>query len=108
LKRKVYIVLHHEIFECKTGGYVADEMVFYVVSSMAGAIRCIKNSHVDPYSWWEIQQAILDDPSQDWPEHVGYYGRKGGRLKNPPYEKCVAIFEECKAKKTHRFRTVNS
>jgi hypothetical protein len=94
LKRKIYIILHHEIFEDGRGGHVVDEMVFQVVSSMTKALAYIKISHVAPYSWWEIQEQILDDPDYVWPEHIGYYGRKAGKLKKPPWEKCIAIFKK--------------
>jgi hypothetical protein len=70
---KVYIVLHHEIVQ-NGKGYRTDEMVFFVVSCMKKALEAIKQSHVDPYSWWEIQEQILDDPALNWPEHVGYSG----------------------------------
>jgi hypothetical protein len=92
-KRTIYIVLHHEIMDFGGGEPRDDEMVFYVVSSFAKAIARIKASGVSPYSWWEIQKQILDDPNCDTPEHVGYYGLKGGKLKSPPYEKCIEIFK---------------
>ena len=87
---KVFIVLHHEIMgtprNCR-----ADEMVFYTCSTMEKALELIKRSTVDRWSWWEIQ--VQDMDSLEWPEHVGYYGRRGGKLAKPPYEKCVEIFK---------------
>jgi hypothetical protein len=97
---KVYIVLHHEIFP-NGNGYRADEMVFYVVSSMKKALEAIRVSHVAPYSWWEIQEQLLDDPDRNWPEHIGYYGRRGGKLSKPPYDKAVAQYKSCKANENH-------
>jgi hypothetical protein len=51
---KIYIVLHHEIMgtpeDCR-----ADEMVFYTCDSLEKALRLIKESRVDRWSWWEIQ-----------------------------------------------------
>ena len=88
---KIYIVLHHEIMG-PPNNYRADEMVFYTCSSMKKALALIKGSGVDRWSWWEIQVQDLDD--QEWPEHVGYYGLRGGKLKKPPYEKCVEIFKK--------------
>jgi hypothetical protein len=47
---KIYIVLHHEIMgtpeNCR-----ADEMVFYTCDSLKKALRLIKKSRVDRWSW---------------------------------------------------------
>ncbi|MBI1248259.1 hypothetical protein GC197_10535 [bacterium] len=87
---KVFIVLHHEIMgtpdNCR-----ADEMVFYTCTSMKKALELIKNSSVDRWSWWEIR--VQETDRLELPEHVGYYGRRGGKLTKPPYEKCVEIFK---------------
>lgn len=88
---RIFIVLHHEIMGTPED-YRVDEMTFYTCTSMEKALALIKSSHVDRWSWWEIQTQELD--SHDWPEHVGYYGRRGGRLSEPPYEKCVEIFKK--------------
>jgi len=86
---KLYIVLHHEIFY----GEHVDEMVFFVASSLEKAIEMIKESYgVSSYSWWEIQSYELD--TLDWPEHVGWYGRKGGKLKEPPFHKALKAYEK--------------
>lgn len=88
---KIFIVLHHEIMgprdDCR-----ADEMVFYICTSLKKAIALIKKSSVDRWSWWQIQTQDLN--SMEWPEHVGYYGLRGGQLAKPPYEKCVEIFKK--------------
>lgn len=88
---KVFLVLHHEIMglpeSCR-----ADEMVFFTCTSMKKALESIKKSSVEPWSWWEIQVQEMD--SLEWPEHVGYYGRRGGKLAKPPYDKCVEIFKK--------------
>jgi hypothetical protein len=86
---KVYIVLHHE-FMGALDDYRVDEMVFFTASSIKKAVALIKRSSVDPWSWWEIQVQDLDD--HEWPEHVGYYGRRGGKIAKPPYEKCLQLF----------------
>lgn len=56
------------------------------------ALELIKKYHVVRWSWWEIRVQDLD--SQEWPEHVGYFGRRGGKLARPPCEKCVAVFKQ--------------
>ena len=77
-------------------------MPFHIASSKYKSLQYIKSHYmVDPYSWWEIQVAKLDDPNHDWPEHEGYYGRSGGRLKIAPHHKCVEIYKKCKADKNH-------
>jgi hypothetical protein len=90
--KTVYIILHHEIM----GGREHpkdDEMLFYIASSLAKAIELIKRSYVCRWSWWEIQKVRMDD--FDWPTHVGYYGRRGGKLKQPPsFEMCVKLYLE--------------
>ena len=88
---RIFIVLHHEIMGTPDN-YRADEMVFYTASSMKKALGLIKKSGVCRWSWWEIQVQDLDN--MDWPEHVGYYGLRGGRLAKPPYEKCVEVFKK--------------
>jgi hypothetical protein len=102
-KKKVYPVLHHEICGDGPDSYRADEMLFYIATSMETALEFIKNSRVVPYSWWEIQVADLDEP--EWPEHVGYYGLRGGKLKNPPYKKCVEIYKKRRADPKHHLNT---
>jgi hypothetical protein len=67
-------------------------MVFWTTSSMKKALGLIKNSGVCSWSWWEIQVQDLD--SHEHPEHVGYYGLRGGKLTKPPHDKCVALFKK--------------
>jgi len=88
---KVYIILHHEIFENGV-----DEMVFHIASSLNKAIEFIKKSYVSSYSWWEIQEQEMDD-DEEWPAHVGYYGRRGGKLKTEPYKKAMEAFRQHRA-----------
>jgi hypothetical protein len=92
---RIFIVLHHEIMgapdDCR-----ADEMVFYTCDSLKEAINLIRTSSVERWSWWEIQSQELN--SHDWPEHVGYYGLRGGKLTKAPYEKCVALFKRARSK----------
>ncbi len=91
--KPIYIVLHHEVF-CRGGEYYADEMVFQVASSVKKALTYIRTTSVAPYSWWEIQVTTLD--SGDCPEHYGWYGLRGGKLRKRPYKKAVAAYERCK------------
>ncbi|WP_298865640.1 hypothetical protein [uncultured Gimesia sp.] len=88
---KVFIVLHHEIGGAQED-WRADEMVFYTCTSMKKALELIKECYVVRWSWWEIQ--VQEMNSQEWPEHVGYYGRRGGKLTKPPYKKCVEIYKK--------------
>ena len=88
---KIFIVLHHEIMGAPDW-IRADEMVFFTASSMKRALQLIKTSFVCRWSWWEIQVQELD--TDDWPSHVGYYGRRGGKLVKRPYKKCVELFKK--------------
>jgi hypothetical protein len=97
--RKVYIVVHHEIFQTAPSVFWDDEMVFYVVSSLATAIDHIKKNHVEPHSWWEILEQTID--SHEWPTSLGHYSRRGAKLKSAPHEKAVVAFKKCKADPTH-------
>lgn len=92
MKRKIYILLHHEIMY----GPRVDEMVFGVWTSMSKVIDCIKKYRVAPYSWWEIQEGRLD--GSDWPEHVGWYGLKGGKLEKEPYNKALKAYGKIQRK----------
>jgi hypothetical protein len=84
---RIYIVLHHEIMGTRKN-YRCDEMVFFTCSSMKRAFGLIKSANVCRWSWWEIQVHDCE-----WPEHVGYYGLRGGKLAKPPYDKCVEFFK---------------
>jgi hypothetical protein len=75
---KIYLVIHSEV---SSSGHV-DEMVFYTTSSIEKALDLIKKSRVDLGTWWEIQEQDLD--GSEWPTHVGWYGRNGGKLKTKP------------------------
>jgi hypothetical protein len=96
---KVYLVLHHEIFQRGPNEYIADDVVFHVASSIDKALAYIKEVHVDPYSWWEVQEQVVD--SMDDPKHIGWYGRRGGKLKRQPFAKSVEVFKKCKADPCH-------
>jgi hypothetical protein len=97
-KTKIYLLIHHEIFH-RGEEYVDDEMVFQVASSVEKALEYIRICHVESYSWWEIQETSID--SAEWPEHYGWYGRRGGKLKNAPYKRAVAAYQRCKADPAH-------
>lgn len=88
---KVFLVLHHEIMGI-ADDLRADEMVFFTCTSMNRALESIRTCSVDRWSWWEIR--VQDMDSLEWPEHIGYYGRRGGKLAKPPYKKCVEIFKK--------------
>lgn len=92
---KVYLVIHYEIMT----GEVVDAMLFHTASSLPKAIEYIKHSGVDCYSWWEIQVQKIDD--KEWPEHLGWFGRRGGKIKKPPIEKAIEAFRKCKADPLH-------
>lgn len=87
---QVFLVLHHEIMG-QPGNSRADQMVFHIKSSVDQALDIVRRSHVAKWSWWEIQVSELD--ADEWLEHVGYFGQRGGRLAKPPFAKCVAHFE---------------
>ena len=90
---KIFIVLHHEIMNT-SNCHRADEMVFYTASSMEESRGTYQESGSQSVVVVAIQSQDLD--SNEWPEHVGYYGLRGGKLAKPPYDKCVEIFKkEC-------------
>lgn len=88
---QIYLVLHHEIMGTDDDPR-ADAMVFFTASSLQEALRLIRISYVARWSWWEIQVHRVND--SDWPEHIGYYGRRGGKLNRPPFKKCIALYRE--------------
>ncbi|WP_397569526.1 hypothetical protein [Schlesneria sp. T3-172] len=88
---KIFLILHHEIMGVPDN-YRADEMVFYTARSLRKALELIKKTYVSRWSWWEVQVSELDDT--EWPDHVGYFGPRGGKIVKPSFEKMVAIFEE--------------
>jgi hypothetical protein len=48
--KRVFLVVHHEIVP-NGSGFDDYEMLFWVVSSIAIAIRYIRKLSVEPYSW---------------------------------------------------------
>ncbi len=97
-RKQLYLVLHHEIIQ-HGSEYVTDEMVFQIASSLQKALEYIRTTRVDSHSWWEIQVTTLDNG--DWPEHYGWYGHRGGKLKKQPYEKALAAYKRCKEQPSH-------
>lgn len=97
---KVYIVIHHEIFQLGENEYFADPMVFHIASSLPRALVYIKETHVNLYSWWEVQEQVVD-AGEDWPSHIGWYGRRAGKLRLPPFGKAVQAFKKCRDNPTH-------
>jgi len=67
-------------------------MVFYACDSMKKALGLIKKTWVDRWYYWEIQSQELN--SVDWPEHVGYFGPRGGKLAKLMYDRCVELFKK--------------
>ncbi len=98
-REKVFLVLHHEIMMRGPGICFADDVVFHTASSLSKALNYIKNAFVDEYSWWEIQAQVVD--GMEDPVHVGWYGRRGGKLKSAPFEKAVIAYKKCKADPDH-------
>jgi len=90
---KLFHVVHHE-FMGATEDPRADEMLFYTASSLKKALAMIRRAHTCKWSWWEIQTQKLD--CLEWPEHLGYYGPRGGKLKEAPREECLATFLEAR------------
>jgi hypothetical protein len=98
-KRTVFLVLHYEIMMHGSDIYWPDDIVSYVASSLAKALRYIKRVSVEEYSWWKIEEQAVD--GMDNPVHIGWYGRRGGKLKAAPYEKAIAAYKKCKADPNH-------
>jgi hypothetical protein len=96
---KVYLVLHHEIFQWGPSLYLPDDIVFHVATSVDKALTYIKKVGVQPYSWWEIQEQTVDRMEE--PKHIGWYGRTGRRLKQPPFAKAIRLFKKCKRDPRH-------
>jgi hypothetical protein len=95
----IFLVLHHEIFKRGPNDYIADDVVLHVASSVKKALVYIKSSIVEPYSWWEIQEQKVD--SMEWPKRIGWYGRRGGKLRCPPFNKAVHMFKKCESDPSH-------
>ena len=85
---KIYIILHLEVMGTPSNLRM-DEMVFYTTSSLKRALAIIKGGkrklRVSKWSYWQVQVQKLNVP--EWPEHVGYYGRTGKKIKHPCYSK---------------------
>jgi hypothetical protein len=88
---KAFLVVHHEIMGTQ-GDCRVDEMVFDICSSLNKALDFIRKSDVVRWWWWEVQVQDLD--SRNWPEHLGYFGRRGGKFAKPPDDECFKIFKQ--------------
>lgn len=76
-KRKaVWIVTH---FEYLGPPYWLDEVVEYVATSRAGALRRIRELRVDPGTWWGIQPFRIED-HEFWSPQV-LYSREGREIR---------------------------
>jgi hypothetical protein len=96
---KIYLVLHHEIMQRGRNHYFADDVVLHVASSPRKALAHVRSTSVAPFSWWEIQEQTVDD--EEWPTHLGWYGRRGGKLKHPPFARAVEVYKRCRADPNH-------
>jgi hypothetical protein len=91
-RMNIYLVIHHEIGEPMGEAHCVHAMVFNTTRTLAKALKIIKTGYVARYSWWEIQSQELD--SDERPEHIGFFGPRGGKLAKAPYEKCIALYEK--------------
>lgn len=58
----------------------------------------MKESKVDSYSWWEVQEFELDEP--EWGKHVAYYNHRGTKMKSKQqFEDAVTKAKEAYKKK---------
>lgn len=103
---RIFLVVHHEIFQRGPNDYIADDVVLHVASSLKKALTYIKTTWVEPYSWWEIQEQKVD--GMEYPEWVGWYGRRGGKLKYQPFDKSVQLFKKCKTDPSHHLNVGSS
>src|SRR5262245_18218591 len=98
-KRTVFLILHHEIMTHGSDVYFADDIVSHVASTLNKALRYITRVGVAEYAWWEIQQGAVDE--MDDPVRVGWYGRRGAKLKAAPFKEALAAFKKCKSDPNH-------
>ena len=60
---RAWVVSHGEIV-LTPGDYLVDEVVLFTASSKQGALRMIRQTHVDPGSWWRVDCTFMDRPEQ--------------------------------------------
>ena len=94
---RVWVVMHYEIM---TGQYV-DCLQFHVSSSRHAAEVYIGQSHVAPYSWWQVHPHVLDhDPViGGWEgEEVYYYSHTGRPLQAAPIQRAINAYKRAQGK----------
>jgi len=83
--QRVWVVSHCEVF-LQPGRSAVDEVVTYVASSKASALRLIRATRVDPGTWWRLEPARVDEIDiRGCASEL--YSREGRRLKTAPVEK---------------------
>jgi hypothetical protein len=85
---KIYLVIQNQRTAPREEWYRVGETVFYTTRTLAKAFELIKKSRVAKWCWWEIKSHDLD--SDEWPEQIGYFGPRGGKLtRKAIIKKCV-------------------
>jgi len=95
-KQPVWVVVHCEFMGLATAPHI-DEMPFHVSSTLHRVERYLKSCYVAPYSWWKVQQYLLDgDPEDDERWTILYYTHTGRAVRSPPTKRALAAFRRRK------------
>ena len=82
---RIWVVFHCEV-ALSLQGPLVDEMVFFTASSKFTAMRLIRESHVNPGTWWRLNCARLDNIDGTCEPSV-LYSRAGRVIRTRPFEK---------------------
>jgi hypothetical protein len=88
---KVYLVLHHEAIQLNNE-YIIDDIVMFAASTESKALHFLKTAGVDEHSFWEIVEWEVDERIDEG-RHIGWYGRRGGKLKEKPSQKAIDVLK---------------
>jgi hypothetical protein len=98
-RKRVWVAIHCEIMQ-PGKDLVVDEMAAHVSSTLRRAEQHIKNTGVQDFSWWKIQEFWVDKLEGEG--KFFFYDHKGKPVKLPAYKRAKANFR--KYKKWERLR----
>jgi hypothetical protein len=92
-----WVLVHCEYMGTGPCIYV-DSLVSHVSSSRRRAEAYVRDVHVDPYSWWELREFVVDckDHDRDGAAHVEevlFYSHRGTPLRRAPFKRARTAYD---------------
>ncbi len=92
-KATVWVIMHYEILQVNPFTIV-DSVQFHVASSRKKAEEHMRQSWVEPYSWWQVHPYVVDfEDCLHEGEEVYYYSHRGKPLRSAPCKQAIKAYE---------------